>query len=97
MLSMYWPTQGQSRNVTGEATVLLDRQLAGPWDVFGEYVGDFPERGGTRQFLLFRTSLKLGRNQQLDAHVGVGLTPAAVDHFVGIGYSFRFQAVHRRE
>ena len=97
MLSMYWPTQGQSRNVTGEATVLLDRQLAGPWDVFGEYVGDFPERGGTRQFLQFGTSLKLGRNQQLDAHVGVGLTPAAVDHFAGIGYSFRFQAFRRRE
>jgi hypothetical protein len=96
MFSMYWPTEGGSRNVTGEATILLDRQLAGPWDVFAEYVGDFPERGGTRQFLQIGTSLKLGKNQQLDAHYGVGLTPAAVHHFVGIGYSFRFQVLNRR-
>jgi hypothetical protein len=29
----------------------------------------------------------------LDLHVGFGLSSAAVDHFVGVGYSFRFQAV----
>lgn len=96
MFSMYWPTVGRSRNLTGEATILLDRQLAGPWDVFGECVGDFPERYGTRQILQMGTSLKLGKNQQLDAHYGLGLTPAAMHHFVGIGYSFRFQVLHRR-
>jgi hypothetical protein len=31
----------------------------------------------------------------LDFHVGVGLTSAAVNHFIGVGYSFRFQAFHR--
>ena len=93
MMSLYAPTQGHSRNVTGESTLYLDRQITGPWDVFVEYVGDFPERGGTRQLMHFGTSVKLAARQQIDFHVGVGLTSAAVDHFVGVGYSFRFQAL----
>jgi hypothetical protein len=34
-------------------------------------------------------------HQQFDLHVGVGLSSAAVDHFIGIGYSLRLQAVRR--
>ncbi len=92
--SLHAPTQGHSRNVTGEPTFFLDRQLTKPLDAFVEYVGDFPERGGSRQLLHFGASLKLATRQQLDFHVGVGLSSAAVDHFIGIGYSFRFQAFH---
>jgi hypothetical protein len=95
MLSMYWPTQDRARNLTGESTILLDRQLTGPWDAFVEYAGDFPETGGSRHLMHFGTALKLTNQQQLDFHFGVGLSPAAVDHFIGIGYSFRFQAFHR--
>jgi len=98
MFSSYAPTQDHTRDVTGEATILLDRLLARPWDVFVEYVGDFPERGGSRQLLHFGTELRIGKRQQqqLDFHFGVGLPRAAVDHFIGIGYSFRFQALHRQ-
>lgn len=96
MLSLYWPTQGRTRNLTGESTILLDRQLTGPWDAFVEYAGDFPERGGSRQLLHFGTAFKIAKQQQLDFHFGFGLSPAAVDHFIGIGYSFRFQAFHRQ-
>src|ERR1700691_4244485 len=46
MFSVYWPTQGRTRNVTGESTFLVDRQLTKPWDAFIEYAGDFPENGG---------------------------------------------------
>ena len=91
MFSLYAPTQSRTRNVTGESTILVDRQLMGPWDAFIEYVGDFPESGGSRQLLNFGTSLKVAKRQQIDFHFGVGLTPAAVDHFIGIGYSFRFR------
>jgi hypothetical protein len=71
--------------------------LTVPWDAFVEYVGDFPERGGTRQLVQFGTAWKLGKRQQqqLDFHVSVGLTSAAVSHFMGVGYSFRFRAFHR--
>jgi hypothetical protein len=71
----------------------LDRQLTGPWDAFVEYAGDFPQRGGSRHVLHFGTAIKVAKQQQLDFHFG--LSPAAVDHFVGIGYSFRFQAIRR--
>jgi len=95
MLSVYWPTEGTRRNVTGETTFLFDRQLTKPWDAFVEYAGDFPERGGPRHLLHFGTSYKVTQHQQVDLHVGVGLSSAAVDHFVGIGYSFRLQAFRR--
>jgi hypothetical protein len=95
MFSVYWPTQGGTRNVTGEFTFLLDRQLTKPWDAFVEYAGDFPEVGGPRHLLHFGTALKIAKQQQIDFHVGVGLSSAAVDHLVGIGYSFRFQAIRR--
>jgi Putative MetA-pathway of phenol degradation len=94
MLSVYWPTEGQTRNVTGESTFLLDRQLTKPWDAFVEYAGDFPEMGGPRHLLHFGTALKITQQQQIDFHVGVGLSSAAVDHIIGIGYSFRIPVIH---
>jgi hypothetical protein len=99
MLSLYGPTQNHVRNLTGESTLLLNRQLTGPWDAFVEYVADVPERGGSRQLLHFGTTVTLGKRQQqqqLDFHFGVGLSSAAVNHFIGIGYSFRFQVFRRK-
>jgi len=90
MFSFFAPTQGSQRNSTGESTILLNRQLARNWDAFVEYVGDFPEHGGSRQLMHFGTTLKVTSNQQLDFHVGFGVTSAAPSHFVGFGYSFRF-------
>jgi hypothetical protein len=95
MFSVYWPKQGRTRNVTGESTFLLDRQLTKPWDAFVEYAGDFPEVGGPRHLLHFGTALKITKQQQIDFHVGVGLSAAVADHLIGIGYSFRFQAIRR--
>jgi hypothetical protein len=92
MMSLYWLTQSGARNLTGESTFLFDRQLTGPWDAFIEYAGDFPENGGPKHLLHIGTAYKLGPLQQLDLHVGAGLSRAAVDHFIGLGYSFRFQA-----
>ena len=54
--------------------------------------GDFPERGGPRHLLHFGSAFKLTMNQQVDVHVGVGLSSAAVDRLIGVGYSFRFAA-----
>jgi len=95
MFSVYWPTEQGRRNTTGETTFLFDRQLTSRWDAFTEYAGDFPERGGPRHLLHFGTAFKPTPQQQLDLHVGVGLSSAAVDHFIGVGYSFKLQAFHR--
>jgi hypothetical protein len=91
-LALYWPTQIQ-RSLTGETTFLLDRQLTKPMDAFVEYAGDFSQRGGPRHLLHFGAAYKVAPRQQIDVHYGIGLSSAAVDRFVGIGYSFRFQAL----
>jgi len=95
MLSAYWPTEQGRRNVTGETTFLMDRQLTKTWDAFVEYAGDFPAQGGPRHLAHFGTAYKPTPHQQLDLHVGFGLSSAAVDHFIGVGYSLRWQAVRR--
>jgi Putative MetA-pathway of phenol degradation len=95
MLSVYWPTENGQRNVTGETTFLFDRTLTQRWDVFVEYAGDFPENGGPRHLLHFGTSYRPTPHQQLDFHSGVGLSTAALDHFIGVGYSFRLQVFRR--
>lgn len=91
MLSVYTPTINGSHSVYGESTFLVDRQLTNPWDAFVEYAGDFPQAGRPRHLLHFGTAYKIAPRQQIDFHVGVGLSAAAVDHFFGVGYSFRFR------
>jgi hypothetical protein len=95
MLSVYWPTQDGRRNTTGETTLLIDRQLTRTWDAFVEYAGDFPQAGGPRHLLHLGTAFKPTPHQQLDLHFGMGQSAAAADHFIGIGYSFRFQVRQR--
>jgi hypothetical protein len=95
MLSVYFPTQRDRRNVTGETTFLIDRTLTGRWDAFLEYAGDFAERGGPRHLAHTGTSYRVTPRQQVDVHVGVGVSRAAPHHFIGVGYSFRFQALKR--
>ena len=92
MLSVFWPTEQGRRNVTGESTFLMDRQLTKTWDAFVEYAGDFPGQGGPRHLVHFGSAYKPTLHQQIDL---LGLSSAAVDHFIGVGYSFRLQAVRR--
>ena len=96
MFSLLWPTEGPRRNLTGQASFLVDRQITQRWDAFIEYGGYFPERGGSQDLLHLGTSVKIRSDQQLDFHFGFGLSSAAVDHFVGFGYSFQFQTHRRR-
>lgn len=90
MFSISWPTENGEHVATGLATALLDRQLAKPWDAFAEYAGTFPGRGGPQHIADFGLIYKLTRNQQIDVRGGAGLSANAVEHFVGAGYSFRF-------
>jgi hypothetical protein len=97
MFSVLWPTEGGRRNVTGQASFYLDRQITGRWDAFLEYGGEYPQRGGPQHIIHAGTSYKLTPNQQLDFHFGFGLSAAAPDHFLGFGYSFQLQALHREK
>jgi hypothetical protein len=86
-VAFYWPTMAGKHTFTGESTVYFDRQLTGRWDAFAEYAGDFPDRGSPRHLLHFGTSYKLAPHHQIDLHGAVGLSGAAPDNFVGVGYS----------
>lgn len=95
MFALFWPTQGATRNLIGQPSFLLDRQNTNRWDTFVEYAGDFPQRGTPQHLLHLGTAFKITSNQQLDFHIGFGLSSAAVDHFVGFGYSFQAPMIHR--
>jgi outer membrane putative beta-barrel porin/alpha-amylase len=79
----------------GVASFLLDRQITSQWDAFTEYAGAFPQRGRPAHLLHVGTAFKITPKQQLDFHIGFGLSSAAMDHFIGFGYSFQFQAINR--
>jgi len=96
MFSLSWPTEGARRNLTGQVSALVDRQITTVWDAFIEYGGWYPHRGGPEHVLHTGASYKIRSNQQLDFHFGVGLSSAAVDHFVGFGYSFQFRTYGQR-
>ena len=91
--AVMWPTESGTHTVTGQSSVYFDRQLTSPWDAYVEYSGAFPERGGPQHTIDFGTAYKLSRHQQLDFHCGFGLSAAVPAHTLGVGYSFRFQAI----
>jgi hypothetical protein len=96
MLSVYWPRQNGRRNVTGEATFLVDRQLMKKVGCFCRVRGRLHgERRAAASVALRHKLQDRVRKQQIDVHCGIGLASAAVDHFIGVGYSFRLGAVHR--
>ena len=97
MFSAYWQTEEGHRKISGEATFLIDRGFSKSWDAFVEYAGDFPDQGGPRHLVHFGTPYRPTLHHQLDLHFGIGLSSAAADHFIGVGYSFRLPALHRSE
>ncbi|HXW54588.1 MAG TPA: transporter [Candidatus Cybelea sp.] len=95
MFAAYWPTQGKRRNGTGQAALEFDREITNSWDAFIEYNGEFAQRGGPEHVIHFGTAYRFTSNQQIDLHVGFGLSSAAADQIIGVGYSFRFRVLGR--
>jgi hypothetical protein len=96
MFSLSWPTEGPLRNLTGQYSIYFDRQLTRTWDTYLEYSGASPQRGGPQQLIDFGSAYKLSPHQQVDFHWTFGLSAAAPDHSIGLGYSVRFQPIHHR-
>jgi hypothetical protein len=95
MFAAYWPTQGKRRNWTGQTAWEFDRQITNSWDAFVEYNGEFAQRGGPQHVVHLGSSYRFSSNQQIDLHLGFGLSAAAPDRIVGVGYSFRFRVAGR--
>ncbi len=96
MFSVAWPTESGRHNVTGQVAALLDRPLTTSWDGFAEYAGTFPGHGGPQHIVDFGTTYKITNDQQVDVRGGLGLSAASLDHFVGAGYSLRFNFYRHR-
>jgi hypothetical protein len=96
MFSVIWPTEEARRNLAGQSSLYFDRQLTPSWDIYVEYSGAFPQRGGPQHVFDFGTAYKPTPHQQLDFHCGLGLSAATPDHSIGLGYSVRFQVIRSR-
>jgi hypothetical protein len=93
MFALAAPTQPGGRNLTGQGTLYFDRQLTSLVDAWAEYSGSFAERGGPQNIINLGACLKPTPHQQIDFHWSYGLSAAAPDYSVGVGYSVRFQLV----
>jgi len=69
--------------------VNVEKEMTGQWAMFLEYAGDYASAHGARQLLHTGMTDRSGQRQQIDAHVGFGLSAGAPSHLVGVGYSFR--------
>lgn len=83
-----WPAAFDRPDVAG--TVSLGRSLTGTLGAFLEVLAADAHGAEPAVVLHHGYALALARHSQLDAHVGVGLTKAAADVLVGIGWSTRF-------
>ena len=70
----------------------LERAFGPSTDMFLEYVGDYDHQRPT-QVMDTGGAWRFTKTQQLDFHVGFGLNSSSVDHYFGIGYSFRFDGL----
>lgn len=88
MFTVTWFPSESTRNPTFESTFSLERAFGPSIDAFIEYVGDYDHQRPS-QVLDTGAAWRFTRTQQLDFHVGFGLNNSSVDHYFGVGYSFR--------
>jgi hypothetical protein len=92
MFTLTWFPSESLRNPTFEPTLSVEREFGPSADIFVEYVGDY-DHERPRQLLDGGGSCRFTKTQQLDFHVGFGLNGSTVDHYLGIGYSFRLDGL----
>jgi len=92
MFTLTWFPSESRRNPTFESTFSLERAFGSSADAFVEYVGDYDHQ---RPSLVLNSGAawRFTRTQQLDFHAGLGLNSSSVDHYFGIGYSFRLDGL----
>jgi outer membrane putative beta-barrel porin/alpha-amylase len=95
MLTVTWlVNHGEQASIT-EPTLVVERELGSKGDFFVEYIGDFATHDRASHIADVGGAWHVTLRQQLDFHLGFGLTPAAPDRYVGVGYSFRIDGLFR--
>lgn len=93
MQSFFWNTKAGRRNLVWELTVTAEKEISGSWGVFVEYAGDFAQQDSSKQITHFGTAYRITPKQQIDFHLGLGVSPAAPEHFLSVGYSIRLDSL----
>jgi hypothetical protein len=86
------PSDFKTKNIT-ETTFVLEKKLTEQFNLFTEYVGDYPEGAGPSLLLNSGAVYHMNRTQQVDLHIAFGLNHNAPAYIVGVGYSFRFDGL----
>jgi Putative MetA-pathway of phenol degradation len=97
MQSFFGNTKAGRRNLVWELTLMVEKEISGRWSAFGEYAGDFAQKGSSKQIMHFGTAYRITPKQQIDFHLGFRVSPAAPQHFVAVGYSIRLDGHPRRQ
>jgi hypothetical protein len=93
MSSVFWFPGERSVNPTFEQTLELGWEATPHTGFFIEYVGDYPRHQGPSQVVQVGGGWRFARTQQIDFHLGAGLSSNAPSWFVGVGYSLRFDGL----
>ena len=88
MFTLTWFPSESTRNPTFEPALSVERKFGPSADIFVEYVGDYDHERPS-QLLDGGGSWRFIKTQQFDFHAGFGLNSSTVDHYFGVGYSFR--------
>jgi hypothetical protein len=93
MVTVTWSTVAKT---IFEPTLVIEREFGRRGDVFAEYIGDYSSQDRPSQIIDVGGGWHLTSTQQLDFHLGVGLTRSAPHHYVGVGYSLRVDGLFAR-
>ncbi len=93
MATAFFRPGDSRRNPTFEPTLVIGHEVDERLDVFLEYVGDYPAGSRPSHLLNSGVAFRLTPLQQIDFHAAAGLSDAAPDCIVGIGYSIRLDGL----
>ena len=90
MVTARWST---ATDTTLESTLGIGRDVGCRGNVFAEYIVDYASRVAASQIIDGGGSWHLTAKQQVDVHVGVGLSGASPHYYLGVGYSLRIDRI----
>jgi hypothetical protein len=92
MFTLSWFPSESTRNPTFGSVLALERDFGQAANMSIEYGGTYDHQRPT-QVLDTLAQWRFTNTQQIDFQAGFGLNSSSVDHFFGIGYSFRLDGV----
>jgi outer membrane putative beta-barrel porin/alpha-amylase len=93
MFTSTWQVNSSDHITSFEPTLVLEREFGSTGDLFIEYIGDYATQGDASNIADVGGSWHVTPRQQLDFHLGFGLSRGAPDRYFGVGYSLRIDGV----